>query len=198
MKDLSLNIHSNNSTIMVAACLCAATPFTQPMLDSFVGAAGFPSVVRLLRDSTCPEIVGHTANLIFRLLLEGGDPHLFGREVADKLHEAGGSSLRILVHTYRAFTWNWSSKSWWKLCQVYARMFPCLHLFPHCLHCYFLLAPTISCPVCLFSLKLFWFLSISLRLSLSPPLAPRPSLSLSTRYLFRDRGCCSLFSCLPF
>jgi hypothetical protein len=84
-------IHVNNPTAVAVLALCAATPCSGPVLDSFLEAGGIAVVVQVLRESPCPATVGHAALLVRRLMAKNMVPGYADRttEVAEKFLQGG-------------------------------------------------------------------------------------------------------------
>jgi hypothetical protein len=86
------NLRSDDPTGMSVVAICMASPYTRPMLDSFLKAGGAAAVVRVLRESKCPVTLSYIVFLLTELLLGNGKrPGQLEtcQQVADKLHEAG-------------------------------------------------------------------------------------------------------------
>jgi hypothetical protein len=82
----------DNPTAMAVAFLCASGMRPGPLLDGFLEAGGIAAVVRLLRKSTCPDVLVYTCALIRHVLLaahqDTGGPGS-SLALADKFVQAG-------------------------------------------------------------------------------------------------------------
>jgi hypothetical protein len=90
------NLRVNDPTGMAVVAICMASPYTRPMLDSFLKAGGAAAVVRVLRESKCPVTLSYIVNLLIELLVDNGtgpEQLEMCQRLADKVHESGESGV---------------------------------------------------------------------------------------------------------
>ncbi len=92
VEDQPQRLHFNDPTAVALGSLIGASPYNGPMRDGFAKEGGAPTLVLMLRESTCVVRLGYTLELISGLLWDVGPPSTrnWRREAVNAFFDAGG------------------------------------------------------------------------------------------------------------